>query len=155
LFVSRFTGYLAGYSHFVHMTNPIARSQKAPFAHQFAVGSQHTALVANMSLRFVVIIRCAVTALSVLLYFTPIALGSPLPQHQVNDVPVPESFSRLSRRQEDPTIAVTGIQYGRPQPRLEIRQLEADPDQWNIFLLGLRRFQQTDQSNITVRRFDG
>jgi tyrosinase len=114
-----------------------------------AIGSQHTALLANMFLRLVVIMRCAVIALFVLLYFTQIALGSPLPQHQVNDVPIPESISRLSRRQEDPTIAVTGIQYGRPQPRLEIRQLEADPDQWNIFLLGLRRFQQTDQSNMT------
>lgn len=75
-------------------------------------------------------------------------IGSQLPlrKHEVEDAS--SLMSNIGRRQE-PTVAITGIQTYGVQPRLEIRQLEARPDQWNIFLLGLRRFQQTDQSNLT------
>lgn len=41
---------------------------------------------------------------------------------------------------------VTGIQNTSPQPRLEIRQLEKNADQWNIYLLGMRRFMRTNQT---------
>lgn len=70
-------------------------------------------------------------------------LASPLLRHELGDGP-----SQLRRRQ-NPTVAVTGITDFGVQPRLEIRQLEQNTDQWNIFLLGLARFQQTDQSNLT------
>ena len=43
------------------------------------------------------------------------------------------------------TIAVRGAQGGL-QPRLEIRNLAQNADQWNIFLLGLARFQAMEIS---------
>ena len=77
-----------------------------------------------------------------------LALASPLLKHEVEEVATPLR-SAVRRRQQDGTVAITGIQYYGVQPRLEIRQLEQDADQWNIFLLGLLRFQQTNQSNMT------
>lgn len=53
------------------------------------------------------------------------------------------------RRRQLPTVAITGIQGFGVQTRLEIRRLEQNVDQWNIFLLGLVRFQATDQSDLT------
>ena len=44
-------------------------------------------------------------------------------------------------------LGLTGLGDGAVHPRLEIRQLQQDADQWNIFLLALQRFQQTDQSD--------
>jgi tyrosinase len=70
-------------------------------------------------------------------------LASPLLRPELVDA-VPEL-----RRRQNPTVSVTGITAFGVQPRLEIRQLEQNTDQWNIFLLGLARFQQTDQSNLT------
>lgn len=69
--------------------------------------------------------------------------ASPVLQHELID-----QGPQLRRRQ-NPTVSVTGITAFGVQPRLEIRQLEQNTDQWNIFLLGLARFQQTDQSNLT------
>ena len=71
------------------------------------------------------------------------AVASPLLRHEVEEVGEP------LRRRQDPTVAITGINAYGVQPRLEIRQLEQNVDQWNIFLLGLVRFQLTDQSNMT------
>ncbi len=78
-----------------------------------------------------------------LLFLTLLASASPLFKHAIEDVPV-----WLDRRQL-PTVSVTGIKAFGIQPRLELRQLQKNHDQWNIFLLGLARFQQTDQSNLT------
>lgn len=75
------------------------------------------------------------------------ALASPLLRHQVEETRSTEG-SRLHRRQ-DPTVAITGIQAFGVQPRLELRQLEQNTDQWNIFLLGMQHFQNTDQSDLT------
>ncbi|KAF2198311.1 Di-copper centre-containing protein [Delitschia confertaspora ATCC 74209] len=50
-----------------------------------------------------------------------------------------------------PTFAILGVGAvgdGSVYPRREIRELETDPDQWNVFLLGLRRFQRMDQSDM-------
>ncbi|OCK73056.1 Di-copper centre-containing protein [Lepidopterella palustris CBS 459.81] len=44
------------------------------------------------------------------------------------------------------TIAVTGI-TGSVYPRLEIRTLANNADQWNLYLLGMQRFQAVDQSD--------
>lgn len=84
------------------------------------------------------------------------ASASPLLKHYVeafdNDqISGPErrqDIPHLKQRQS-PTVATTGINAFGVQPRLEIRQLQQNADQWNIFLLGLRRFQQTDQDDMT------
>lgn len=56
--------------------------------------------------------------------------------------------SQLARRQQ-PNVAITGLTSGGVQPRLEIRQLQQNEAQWNVFLLGLARFQATNQTNLT------
>lgn len=71
--------------------------------------------------------------------------ASPLLKHEVEGVQSKESVNL--RRRQDQTVAITGINTFGVQPRLEIRQLQRNADQWNIFLLGMRRFQQTDQSD--------
>ncbi|KAK0660209.1 Polyphenol oxidase 1 [Lasiodiplodia hormozganensis] len=47
------------------------------------------------------------------------------------------------------SLAVTGIDQGYVQPRLEIRDLAEDEFQWNLFLLAMQRFQQMDQNERT------
>lgn len=86
---------------------------------------------------------------ALMLAFCPLTSGNPLPlrKHEAQDTSA-ACISTLQRRQQ-PTVAITGITTYGVQPRLEIRQLQAKPDQWNIFLLGMSRFQQTDQSNLT------
>jgi tyrosinase len=74
------------------------------------------------------------------------ALASPLLRHEVEDVQSIEEPA-LQRRQ-DQTVTITGINTFGVQPRLEIRQLEQNTDQWNIFLLGMQRFQKTNQSDL-------
>lgn len=74
-----------------------------------------------------------------------IALASPLLKHQVYNAALPGTG--LQRRQTE-TVVVTGITTFGTQPRLEIRQLQKNADQWNIFLLGMKRFQETDQSDM-------
>lgn len=81
-----------------------------------------------------------------LLHLRLSALASPFLKHDVEDVG--RSAPELNRRQL-PTVSITGIQEFGVQPRLEIRQLEQNVDQWNIFLLGLQLFQQSDQTNLT------
>lgn len=46
------------------------------------------------------------------------------------------------------TYAITGVQDGGVQPRLEIRSLAADPTQWNLFLLAMIAYQGSDQSDL-------
>ncbi|QDS78173.1 hypothetical protein FKW77_005300 [Venturia effusa] len=55
---------------------------------------------------------------------------------------------RPQRRQTAP-IAVTGLAGQSIQPRLEMRELQQlQPDQWNVYILGLSRMQQVDQSDF-------
>ena len=83
----------------------------------------------------------------VLQHFSVIASASPLMRHGVEAV---SSDQRAAiQRRQDQTVATTGITTFGVQPRLEIRQLEENPDQWNLFLLGMRKFQQTNQTNMT------
>ena len=82
-----------------------------------------------------------------LLHLANFTLASPLLKHEVEAVATAQNLDL--KRQQNPTIAITGINAFGVQPRLEIRQLEANTDQWNIFLFGLRRFQHTDQSDMT------
>ncbi|KAF7896062.1 hypothetical protein EAF00_006077 [Botryotinia globosa] len=47
------------------------------------------------------------------------------------------------------TLAITGVQDGGLQPRLEIRSLAADSTRWNLFLLAMIAYQGTDQSELS------
>lgn len=60
------------------------------------------------------------------------------------------SFCRASPRswllQRDTTFAITGItQPGPLHPRLEIRSLQQNADQWNLYLLAMESFKNMDQ----------
>lgn len=51
----------------------------------------------------------------------------------------------------EPTFAILGVgavSDGSVHPRLEIRNLEQNEDQWNVFLLALQRFQLMSQSDM-------
>ncbi|KAI7302472.1 Di-copper centre-containing protein [Hortaea werneckii] len=68
---------------------------------------------------------------------------SPLLVHQIEEL-APAAASAIRKRQNG-FVPVTGITQFGVQPRLEIRELEKNADQWNIYLLGLARWQATDQ----------
>ena len=62
-----------------------------------------------------------------------------------------DSFNIVHERQASatPLVTVLGIKTSGVdaiQPRLEIRELERRPDLFNVFLLGLQRFQSVDQN---------
>jgi tyrosinase len=64
--------------------------------------------------------------------------------HVVEDLQV-----KHVRRQASTPYAVTGVQMGQILPRLEIRNLETNfPDQFNVYLLGLQRLQQVNQTDM-------
>jgi tyrosinase len=44
-------------------------------------------------------------------------------------------------------LGIGGLGSDTIHPRLEIRELERRPDEFNIFLLGLQRFQNASQDN--------
>lgn len=69
---------------------------------------------------------------------------SPLLSHQVEELAAPEAPT-LQRRQSSLTL-VTGITAFGVQPRLEIRELQQNADQWNIYLLGLVRWQAVNET---------
>lgn len=48
----------------------------------------------------------------------------------------------------DPTVILPNQCEDR-KPRLEIRELAKNKDQWNIFLLGLKRMQETNYTDPT------
>jgi hypothetical protein len=83
--------------------------------------------------------------------------AAPLLNHQIEEITRrDDAVHPLNRRQNTNSSGqntnssgftiVTGIQNTSPQPRLEIRQLEKNVDQWNIYLLGMRRFMRTNQT---------
>ncbi|OCL01252.1 Di-copper centre-containing protein [Glonium stellatum] len=45
-------------------------------------------------------------------------------------------------------LGVAGVAGTNVHPRLEIRQLEQNADQWNVYLLGLNRFQQMNETDM-------
>ena len=74
--------------------------------------------------------------------------AAPLLVHQIEELASLQVPTVKSRQGASSTIPITGITEFGVQPRLEIRQLEsAHPDQWNIYLLGLARFQATDEND--------
>jgi tyrosinase len=44
-------------------------------------------------------------------------------------------------------LGIRGLGSDTIHPRLEIRELERRPDEFNVFLLGLQRFQNVSQDN--------
>ena len=63
---------------------------------------------------------------------------------------IAEDLSALLRRQDGifSVLGISGLGVSTIQPRLEIRDLERyHPDQWNVFLLGLQRFQSVSQDD--------
>lgn len=61
-----------------------------------------------------------------------------------------EDLSALLRRQDGifSILGIAGLGVSSIQPRLEVRDLERNhPDQWNVFLLGLQRFQSVSQDD--------
>ena len=72
-----------------------------------------------------------------------------LHRHQVDELrELRKSANLLDRRQSSNSsyTVVQGILDTSPQPRLEIRELEKNVDQWNIFMLGLNRWMKTNES---------
>jgi tyrosinase len=68
-------------------------------------------------------------------------------------IPVPHVvenlINNLGARQANTPFAVTGVKMGQILPRLELRNLQANyPDQFNVYLLGLQRLQQVNQSDM-------
>ena len=54
------------------------------------------------------------------------------------------SHPDITKRQN--ANAVTGVSDGQTGVRLEIRQLEEDQDRWNLYMLAMQDFQNTDHS---------
>lgn len=83
-------------------------------------------------------------------YLVSGAAVSPLLKHQIEEFARRDDDQLLDRRQSSTNTSgftvVTGIQGLGVQPRLEIRELEKNADQWNIFLLGMDRFMRSNQS---------
>lgn len=46
-----------------------------------------------------------------------------------------------------PVLGVAGLGVNTTQPRLEIRELQRNPDLFNVYLLGLQRWQNTSQDD--------
>ena len=57
-----------------------------------------------------------------------------------------DPVENLEKRQGG-TFAITGAS-GSTQPRLEVRQLAANADQWNLYLLALNDYKWQDQSQL-------
>jgi tyrosinase len=91
-------------------------------------------------------------AFAIFLHSVSAAAVAPLLKHQIEELTRREDDAEqlLERRQSSANSSgytvVTGIQGTSTQPRLEIRQLEKNADQWNIYLLGMNRFMRSNQS---------
>lgn len=72
--------------------------------------------------------------------------ASTLFEHQVDDFLQHRQPLIQDRQSANGFVATTGVTDTGVQPRLEIRDLEKNTDMLNIFLLGLQRFMQTNQS---------
>jgi tyrosinase len=69
---------------------------------------------------------------------------TPIRRHIAQDLP------SLARRQDGgffSVLGVAGVGGDSSYPRLEIRELEKNTDQWNLYLLSLRRLQNVAQSD--------
>ena len=53
----------------------------------------------------------------------------------------------LDARQAASYYGITGVKLGGVQPRLEIRQLQQNPEMWNLYLLAMEQFKNVDQDD--------
>ena len=73
--------------------------------------------------------------------------------HIVEDIAAPIEEVHYSTRRQMATFAITGVQSGRGGNgsvplRLEIRQLQQNADQWNLYLLALDRLHNVNQNDL-------
>lgn len=64
-----------------------------------------------------------------------------------NAIAIPHGVGSKEKRQSAP-LAVTGFQGSGIQPRFELRDLQRNGDQFNMYLLGLQRMQRLDQDDF-------
>ncbi|QIW96023.1 hypothetical protein AMS68_001541 [Peltaster fructicola] len=82
-----------------------------------------------------------------LLTLSSLSIASPtLLRHEVRILPEMLPNELQKRQDSGPYTAVTGIIGNGSHPRLEIRQLQQNTDQWNLFILGLDRFMKADET---------
>jgi hypothetical protein len=62
--------------------------------------------------------------------------------------PIPAAPSTTAGSQKPAVIVQKWTNPADIHPRLEIRDLEKDPDQWNIFLLGFQRMKNMNSSDL-------
>jgi hypothetical protein len=67
-------------------------------------------------------------------------------RHLVEDKPVVRR-SQANATSPFPVLGIRNTGNDTVQPRLEIRELERRPDEFNVFLLGLQKFQSIDQND--------
>ena len=89
----------------------------------------------------------AIEFLFVIIQLFEYSTCSPIPFDRRNQGP--SKFTINQRRQGGffSVLGIAGLGNNTPHPRLEIRELEKNKDQWNVYLLGLRRFQSAPQSD--------
>jgi tyrosinase len=93
-----------------------------------------------LSLRF--FLSCLITSSTFHFSASSVAAAPSLAPHVVEDI-------LLKRQASNAPFPVTGVQIGQVLPRYEIRDLQNNhPDQFNVYLLGLQRLQQVNQSDF-------
>ena len=99
---------------------------------------------------------CALLPLCSLLLQVPFAIAAPTSNsirhghYNYGDIKL---RVREKRQSDDTPYIVTGVQTNLPTNgsmpiRLEVRQLQQNTAQWNLFLLALDKLQYTDQSEL-------
>lgn len=88
----------------------------------------------------------AMVAVMLLPTAVTLTAASPLMKHEVEELPSLIQPDLERRQSSGPYTAVTGVTGFGSQPRLEIRQLEKNVDQFNLYILGLDRFMKADES---------
>ncbi|GAB7366278.1 hypothetical protein MBLNU230_g7835t1 [Neophaeotheca triangularis] len=89
-------------------------------------------------------VRCISTLL--ILHMLLFSSASPLMKHMVEEL-LEESSLHPRQNSGNETFAITGVQTFGIQPRLEIRELQNNADQWNLYMLGLTRMMAVDQDD--------
>ena len=59
----------------------------------------------------------------------------------------PHGGRPMNRRQDGDYFVIRGVTGTGVQPRLEIRNLEKQTEQWNLFILAMDRFQNMNQND--------
>lgn len=120
-------------------------SQPSPINHQSLSFFFVASLVRHDMIFFRLVLRPIVVFIAYLC-----ASASCTPTNSNSGPHTAEDLSTLLRRQDVifSILGISGLGVSTIQPRLEIRDLERNnPDQWNVFLLGLQRFQSVSQND--------